>query len=115
MGWFPYLIFSVFASFGLAVALVKKGDEWPVRRYRIWLERHILPSLHRKLPAMLSCVVCTSFWTTLVTDTVICVFTGFRYWAWPLSGFVTLGLTWLVMDLSNTLFKLSKRGNKNEV
>ena len=98
------------SAFGLSVALVKKGDEWPVRRYKIILKRYFLSKIHRKLPRMLDCIVCTSFWASLVTDFVICLFTRADYWAWPLSGFITLGLTWVVVDFLNSLFKIGKRG-----
>ena len=93
------LILSVLSAFGMAVALVEKKRQWPIRRYSLILQWKVLPRIHRRLGKMLNCTICTSFWTTLVTDLLICVFSGFQYFAWPLSGFVTFGLTWAFIQI----------------
>jgi hypothetical protein len=110
--WIVYLILSVLSAFGLSVALVHKGRNWPIRRYRLWLELIILPKIHPRFPRMLNCVVCTSFWATLLMDIVICSVTRFKYFAWPLSGFVTVGITWIIMDFLNTLGQIANSINK---
>lgn len=83
----------------MAVALVEKKRQWPIRRYSLWLQYFVLPKIHRRLGKMLDCTVCTSFWTTLITDSLICLFTWGKYFAWPLSGFITLGLTWAFVQI----------------
>jgi hypothetical protein len=108
MNWFPYLLLSVASSFGLAVALVEKKRSWPVRRYHLIL-LNLLNKVHPRLRRMLNCAPCTSFWCSLVVDCLILVVSGGSYWAWPLSGFITFGVTWLIMDWLNTLDRLGSK------
>jgi hypothetical protein len=105
-----YLILSVASAFGLAIALVKKQREWPVRRHVLRL-RKLLGCVHRRAPKMLDCVICTSFWATLATDLIICisVFPYIFYFAWPLSGFVTVGLSWIIMDCLDSLNAIGRK------
>ena len=97
--WFCYMLVSIFSAFGLSILLVEKGRTWPVRRYRLILEFVVLPLIHRRLPKMLNCVICTSFWATLVTDSLLYFFTNYSYWCWPLSGFITVGFTWMILKI----------------
>jgi hypothetical protein len=96
-----YLILSVLSGMGLAIILVEKRRQWPVRRYNL-LIRVLLKKIHRRMPKMLSCTVCTAFWATLVCEIVILLFSFIFlnefYWFWPLSGFIASGFTWIIMD-----------------
>lgn len=56
---------------------------------------------------MLSCTVCTSFWTTLIADILLFFLTGCGYWTWPLSGFIAVGFTWLVNEALEALERRS--------
>jgi hypothetical protein len=104
MIYLPYLLVSVFSSYGLAVALTQKGEDFPLNLF-VKPVRWLLNKLYPKLAGVFECVVCMSFWTTLITDIVLMHFKvdGHRYFAWPLSGFITLGLSWTVMELFNVL------------
>jgi hypothetical protein len=51
---------------------------------------------------MLSCTVCTSFWTTLIGEIVL-YFLYTNIFMWPFSGIITLGFTWFVIDFLNSL------------
>ncbi len=105
--WFLYLLFSVASSFGISIALNKKGDEWPVSIITGVL-RKIL-SFHSKLPKILDCAVCMSFWITLLTDIVIRFIFASNYFLWPLSGFITLGITYVVIDVLDSLYLLGSQ------
>jgi ABC-type microcin C transport system permease subunit YejB len=70
---------------------------------------------------MLDCVVCTSFWTALFCDCLIFLFSGGAYFCWPLSGFATLGFTWLVYQIldakdrqTSALIDLAEKVKTNE-
>lgn len=102
--FFVSLLFSVFTAFGMAIALVEKGNEFPIKIYRLYLQI-FLRKIHWKMPRMLFCSTCTSFWTSLFSDFAmyllnICVFKSF-YFFWPFSGFITLGLTWTIIEFLN--------------
>lgn len=96
----------------MAVILVEKKRQWPIRRYHLIL-KSILKRFHPRLPRMLKCTVCTSFWTTLVAE--LCVlFISYLYnmdiyWMWPLSGFVTAGITWTIMDFLISFANISEK------
>lgn len=107
MELFCHLLIAVFIGYGMAVILVEKKRQWPVRRNHLII-RKLLGKVHRRLPKMLDCTVCTSFWTTLVAEIALFIFDfatswhcghAVRLWLWPLSGFVAAGFTWTVMDI----------------
>jgi hypothetical protein len=106
------LMISVILGYGMAILLVEKGDDWPIKPFRDKLQT-IMGKIHPKLPEMLSCTTCTSFWTTLVADIVIgtiACFLGSLYFFWPFSGLITAGLVWTIIEYLNTIDK----GNCNE-
>lgn len=96
-----HILISVLAGYGLAVVLVEKQKQWPVRRFsiiaKLWLHK-----IHHKMPQMLDCTVCTSFWTTLLFDFILSVLGLFHkefVFTWPVSGFIAVGMTWTIMDV----------------
>ena len=98
---------SILLGYGIAITLVEKGKEWPVRPWKIRLQL-LLRKIHWKLPQMLLCTTCTSFWATLIADIVICVVStllGCPYFFWPFSGFITMGFTWSMIEFLNALDK----------
>jgi hypothetical protein len=98
------LFISVSLSYGMAILLVEKGKDFPIRSWRIRLQL-ILRKVHWKLPQMLFCTTCTSFWTTLIADIVLCVISGGTYFFWPFSGFICAGIMWTVVEYLNTIDK----------
>jgi len=96
-----YIFISIIVSYGLAIAFVEKGNIWPVRKPRIYLQV-FLNKIHWRLPLMLFCDACTSFWMTLLVDIVLFFASGFTYFLWPLSGFATMGATWTIIDFLNS-------------
>lgn len=99
------LILSFLFAYGLAVAFVEKGKDWPIKPIRVRLQL-ILSKIHWKLPQMLFCTTCTSFWTSLVADiTICCLFLclGNFYFLWPISGFINMGITWTIIEFLNAV------------
>ena len=103
----------------MAILLVEKGGEWPIRPWRIRLQL-LLSKIHWKLPQMLFCTTCTSFWTTLIADLVLCIVSGGTYFFFPFSGIICAGLTWIIIEYINALDKdqdinvFVDRGDENE-
>lgn len=97
-----YVLLSIFAAFGLAILLVEKGDEWPVRSIRIYLQ-YWMHKIYWKWPQALFCTTCASFWTALVTDICFLFISKFHYFLWPITGFITCGLTWFIIEFLNAL------------
>lgn len=99
---FVGFVVSCVSSLGMAIALVEKGDNWPIEPFKKRLSAS-LASWHEKLPEMLECSVCSSFWLALVADCFLLLLTGGVYFAWPLSGFGAVALTWFVNELLNAI------------
>ena len=101
------LIISVFSGYGFSIILVEKGKEWPIKPWRIRIQ-FVLSKIHWRLPQMLYCTTCTSFWTTLITDIVVCIISlyfGSPYFFWPFSGIITGGVMWTMIEYLNGLDK----------
>jgi len=108
------LIISILLSFGISVALVEKGNDFPIRAWRIRLQLLLRKIINRQFSRVVKCTVCSSFWVSLISDIVLCFvcffITGTFYFFWPFSGFIVLGLTWLVIEFLNAL---DSRGEDN--
>lgn len=113
MIWFLYLLISVLTSFGISTVLVKKQDEWPVMPIVKFI-KYIFSFIYSKLPFMLDCVVCTSFWVTLLTDSAIYFIFYHSYFAWPMSGFIAVGITYVIIDFLDSFYLLASKDTKNE-
>ena len=98
------LFISVSLSYGMAILLVEKGKDFPIRPWRIRIQL-ILSKIHWKLPQMLFCTTCTSFWSSLVADIVLCVVSGGTYFFWPFSGFICAGIMWTIVEILNSMDK----------
>jgi len=116
------LFISVFTSYGMAIALVEKGKDFPIRRYRILLQKLIHDYIGKKWARVLLCSSCSSFWISLFVDICLCIFMflifGQFYFFWPFSGFITIGLTWTIIEFLNGIDKDSNINvfidNKND-
>lgn len=109
VNFFICLVMSVLSGFGLAILLVEKGKDWPIKPIRIRIQ-FLLRKIHYKLPQMLYCTTCTSFWATLITDLAICFIAllfGTFYFFWPFSGFITAGIMWYIIEYLNAIDKES--------
>ena len=104
--FFTFLIVSIAISYGMAIAVVEKGDQYPVRFYKIKL-RKFIRIFSRKFDKVLKCTTCCSFWTALISDLILCcissLFFGITYFFWPLSGFIAMGLTWTIIEYLNSM------------
>ena len=109
IGFLGYLFVSVLLSFGFAIALVEKGDEYPIKKLRDFLKKILEKYISKEFSEVLNCSTCTSFWTSLLSDLILMVisivFFGTFYFFWPLSGFITMGITWFIIELLNAIDK----------
>jgi hypothetical protein len=94
---------SLLAGIGLAILLVEKKDTYPMRFWNIFLRKNIKFYIGRKPSRVLLCVVCTSFWTTLISDIAVCMVSGGHYFFWPMSGFAAAGITYLVFEMIGSI------------
>lgn len=112
------IFLSMVISFGLSIALVEKSKTWPIRSVRIRLQL-LLSKIHWRLPQMLFCTTCCSFWADLGINmclfVITTVFFGFSYFFWPFSGFITLGFTWFIIEFLNAIDKKQPIINNNYI
>lgn len=104
-----HLILSILFGYALAILLVEKGEDWPVTIVTKPL-RFVLSKIYSKIPEMLECTVCMSFWTTLIGEVVLWLWIT-KLFLWPFTGIITLGFTWFVIEFLNSLDK--NRNNEN--
>ena len=94
-------------GYGMAIILVEKGKEWPVRPWRIRLQL-ILRKIHWKLPRMLKCTTCCSFWSCFFSDCavgIIALMLGCPYFFFPFSGIICAGIMWTIIEFLNSIDK----------
>jgi len=105
MSFFCFLIISIILSYGMAIAIVEKGNQYPIRYYKLKL-RKFIRLFSRRFDKVLSCTTCSSFWTALISDLLLCcissLFFGITYFFWPLSGFIAMGFTWTIIEYLNS-------------
>jgi hypothetical protein len=104
--FFISLIISLLLAFGMAIALVEKGDDFPIKFWKDKL-KVVLGKVHSRMPEMLECTTCTSFWAALIADIVLCIVNislfGTFYFFWPFSGIIILGITWYAIEHLNAI------------
>ena len=109
ISFFICLVISVFTSYGMAIILVEKGQDFPIRKPRLILKRFIHKYISRKMSKVLDCSTCSSFWITGFVDCALCILffliLGQFYFFWPFSGFITMGITWTVIEFLNAIDK----------
>lgn len=102
---FPPIIFSIFAGFGLSVAITQKGDTYPLSLVYRPLESFLLRFLP-KWVGVLDCLVCFSFWGALIANLLIYLL-PYSITYWVLSGFIALALSWVINEA------IPPKGNNN--
>jgi len=109
INFFICVILNVIISYGMAIALVEKGKDFPIRKYRILLQKFIHDRIGWKWARVLLCSTCSSFWLSLLVDCILCIFMflifGQFYFFWPLSGFIAVGFTWTTIEFLNGIDK----------
>jgi len=120
LNFFICLIISVMTGFGMSILLVEKGKDFPIRKYRIYLQL-LLRKIHYKAPQMLFCTTCTSFWVTLIAEIVLFVISGGTYFFWPFSGAICAGISFTIIEWLNGIDKeqninvfIDNKGEENE-
>jgi hypothetical protein len=98
------ILVAALAGFGAAIVLVEKKNQWPATAMRPFFSR-VLGKISSKLPEMLECTVCTSFWTSSVCFIYISLITNnlWQILATPICGLVGIAITWTVIETMNAL------------
>jgi uncharacterized membrane protein YjjB (DUF3815 family) len=105
-------ILSVLFGYAFAILLVEKGDDWPVMIFTK-PAKILLNKIYNKLPKLLECTVCCSFWTTLVGEIVL------KFWItdlflWPFTGVIALGFTWSIVEFLNAIDSQKSNNSSNQ-
>lgn len=119
MNFLILLMLSVLISFGMSIAIVEKGDKYPIRYFKLRFKLLLHDYISWKFAQVLDCTTCISFWISLIVDICLC-FIGFfcfgiPYFFWPLSGFITLGFSWFIIEFLNALDKKQNIINNNYI
>jgi hypothetical protein len=99
---FILLLISIFSSLGISIAIVEKGENWPIKPIKDILSK-ILIKIHKEAPNVLECVLCSSFWASLIIDSSLFFITGGTYFLWPISGFISLFFAWFFIEFLNSI------------
>lgn len=99
----PLLIISVASSIGMALLLVEKKEEFPINKIHRRLSSIVEMLFGLEWAMVLNCTVCTSFWTSLVSEITLYFLSGRTYFCWPLTGFASAGILYIIIDLLNTI------------
>lgn len=97
------LTLSIASSIGMALLLVEKKEEFPIKKIHGFISSFIEMVFGLEWAMMLHCTICTSFWTSLVVETVLYFISGRTYFFWPLTGFATAGILYILIDFLNTI------------
>lgn len=107
-----YFLIVILLAISLAILTMQKGNEWPIKKPRIYLQL-LMRKIHWRFPQAMYCVVCASFWFGLIADIMMAILwfilslinsTPYTfYWFWPISGFVAAGLSWIIYEVINVL------------
>ena len=106
--FFICLIISILTSVGMAIVIVEKGKDFPIKQYRVLMQKILHDNIGGKWYQVFYCTTCTSFWTALIGDIVVCIIAflhGITYFFWPFSGFISAGIAWAIIELLNILDK----------
>jgi hypothetical protein len=96
---------SLVSAFGLSILFIEKRDDFPISFFHNIFLKIIKLFRYEKLEKVAFCVVCFSFWAALITDCCIYFVYDNGYFMWPLTGFASSGITWLIIDFLNTIDK----------
>jgi hypothetical protein len=99
----PTLALSIISSIGIALILVEKKEDFPISGIHKLLSYLIEKTLGLKWALMLHCTVCTSFWASLLVEISLYFITDRNHFLWPLTGFATAGIAYLIIDVLNIL------------
>jgi len=99
--WF---FISIMSSIGLAVIMVSKRKDYPVRYWNINLRKFLRCFFGRKFSNVMNCAICLTFWATLITDIIVFFISG-NYFYWPLSGFTAAAIAYFLYELLEVIEK----------
>jgi len=90
-------IISILSAYGLAIAVVQKGDKFPVKLLVNPL-RNLIHWINPEATEVLECAPCFSFWAAILTSSYVMIFHNHPVSFLPLHGLISLGLTWTIYE-----------------
>ena len=103
---------SFFITYGLTILFVEKGDEYPISFVKQPIS-NLLMLIDFRSVSVFECMVCFSFWASLVSELGMYFFVDHRF-LWPLTGLMSLGIIWTVIQVLNILDKEEEDENSEE-
>ena len=94
---------SIILAYSMAVTIVEKGSDWPVRKIRLNLKKCFRKYIGKEAGGLFDCTVCMAFWMALISDSIMLFVSQGKYFFWPFSGFVALAFTWTIVQFMNAL------------
>ena len=108
LDFFICMIISIMIGCGMSIALVEKGRDFPIRKYRVILQKLVHDHIGLRWAQVFNCASCTSFWTMLLADLIvfgIALCHGVFYFLWPFSGFIAVMVIWVIIEVLNSMEK----------
>jgi len=108
LDFFICMIISLLIGCGMAITLVEKSKDFPIKKYRVILQKLVHDHIGWKWAQVFNCASCTSFWTMLLADLIvfgIALCHGVFYFLWPFSGFVAVMVVWVIIEHLNAMEK----------
>jgi len=96
-----HILISFLITYGLTVLIVEKGDEYPINIIKQPIV-NFLTLIDIRSVSVFDCMVCFSFWASLVSELSMYFFVD-NMFLWPLTGLISTGIIWTVIQVLNTL------------
>lgn len=85
----------------MATIIVEKGDDFPIKPIKNIVYKIVKKLLGDSWAKVFECTVCMSFWTTLLCEAFLFIFS--KNFTWPVSGFAAAGISFYLIDFLNTI------------
>ena len=92
---------STIGGIGMATLIVEKGDDFPIKTIKNIAQKTVQLVLGQSWAKVFECTVCMSFWTALLCEAFLFMFS--KTFTWPVSGFAAAGISFYLIDLLNTI------------
>lgn len=106
-----HILISFFITYGLTVLFVEKGDEYPVNLIKKPISI-IFFFIDKRSVSVFDCMVCFSFWASLISELCLYFFVDNSF-LWPLTGFISVGIIWTIIQVLN-IFDKEEVGDNSE-
>ena len=94
-------ILCTIGGIGMATLIVEKGDDFPIKPFKNIAHTIVKKLLGDSWAKVFECTVCMSFWTALLCEAFLFMFS--KTFTWPVSGFAAAGISFYLIDFLNTI------------